>query len=215
MDRVKIKEAAKEKIRGNKWNIIWPALIISVVSGLLERLVGGTPTFTTDANGYMVMEPMSAKVMVAIYIIGLLVGIVTACYKKYILNFVRNGKFDTNDIINCVKEKWVDLLIASILVYVIVFLCTLLFVVPGIIMGFAYAMVTYIIIDSDTKGSDSLKKSREMMKGYKWNYFVFYLSFLGWILLTPFTLGILLIWLYPYMTVADAIYYDELKKLKK
>ena len=215
MDRVKIIEAAKEKIKGNKWNIIWPALIISVVAGLLERLVGGTPTFTTDANGYMVMEPMSAKVMVAIYIIGLLVGIVTACYKKYILNFVRNGKFDTNDIINCVKEKWVDLLVASILVYVIVFLCTLLFVVPGIIMGFAYAMVTYIIIDSDTKGSDSLKKSREMMKGYKWNYFVFYLSFLGWILLTPFTLGILLIWLYPYMTVADAIYYDELKKLKK
>ena len=215
MDRVKIKEAAKEKIRGNKWNIIWPALIISVVSGLLERLVGGTPTFTTDVNGYTVMEPMPAKVMVAIYIIGLLMGIVTACYKKYILNFVRNGKFDTNDIINCVKEKWVDLLVASILVYVIVFLCTLLFVVPGIIMGFAYAMVTYIIIDSDTKGSDSLKKSREMMKGYKWNYFVFYLSFLGWILLTPFTLGILLIWLFPYMTVADAIYYDELKKLKK
>ena len=215
MDRVKIKEAAKEKIKGNKWNIIWPALIISVVAGLLERLVGGTPTFTTDANGYMVMEPMSTKVMVAIYIIGLLVGIVTSCYKKYILNFVRNGKFDTNDIINCVKEKWVDLLVASILVYVIVFLCTLLFVVPGIIMGFAYAMVTYIIIDSDTKGSDSLKKSREMMKGYKWDYFVFYLSFLGWILLTPFTLGIILIWLYPYMTVADAIYYDELKKLKK
>lgn len=215
MDRVKIKEAAKEKIKGNKWNIIWPALIISVVAGLLERLVGGTPTFTTDVNGYTVMEPMPAKVMVAIYIIGLIVGIVTACYKKYILNFVRNGKFDTNDIINCVKEKWVDLLVASILVYVIVFLCTLLFVVPGIIMGFAYAMVTYIIIDSDTKGSDSLKKSREMMKGYKWNYFVFYLSFLGWILLTPFTLGILLIWLYPYMTVADAIYYDELKKLKK
>ena len=215
MDRVKIKEAAKERIKGNKWNIIWPALIISVVAGLLERLVGCTPTFTTDASGYMVMEPMPAKVMVAIYIIGLLVGIVTACYKKYILNFVRNGKFDTNDIINCVKEKWVDLLVASILVYVIVFLCTLLFVVPGIIMGFAYAMVTYIIIDSDTKGSDSLKKSREMMKGYKWNYFVFYLSFLGRILLVPFTLGILLIWLFPYITVADAIYYDELKKLKK
>ena len=37
MDRVKIKEAAKEKIKGNKWNIIWPALIISVVAGLLER----------------------------------------------------------------------------------------------------------------------------------------------------------------------------------
>ena len=78
-----------------------------------------------------------------------------------------------------------------------------------------YSFVVYLVIDTKTKGQDALKISREMMQGYKWNYFVFGLSFLGWILLVPFTLGILLIWLYPYMTVATAIYYERLKGTKK
>lgn len=34
------------------------------------------------------------------------------------------------------------------------------------------------------------------------------LSFLGWILLTPFTLGILGLWLNPYMGAAEANFYD-------
>ena len=42
--------------------------------------------------------------------------------------------------------------------------------------------------------------------------FVFILSFIGWIILSPFTLFLLFIWLVPYMSVADAIYYDKLKE---
>ena len=38
---------------------------------------------------------------------------------------------------------------------------------------------------------------------------------IGWILLVPFTLGILLIWLTPYMVIADALYYDKLKEITK
>ena len=80
-------------------------------------------------------------------------------------------------------------------------------------MSIAYTFVTYLVIDTDVSGSDSLKAGREMMKGYKWDYFVFGLSFIGWILLTPFTLGILLIWLVPYVVIAKAIYYDKLKAI--
>ena len=73
-------------------------------------------------------------------------------------------------------------------------------------------MVTFIVIDTDTSGSDSLRKSREMMKGYKMDYFIFQLSFIGWHILAVFTLGILYIWLVPYITVAETIYYDKLKE---
>ena len=75
-------------------------------------------------------------------------------------------------------------------------------------------MSSLIVIDTDLGPVESIKKSWEMMKGYKWNYFVFILSFLGWILLTPFTLGLLFIWLIPYMTVAEIIYYERLKEKK-
>jgi uncharacterized membrane protein len=59
-----------------------------------------------------------------------------------------------------------------------------------------------------------LSKSRELMKGYKWDYFVFNLSFIGWILLSIITFGILFVYVIPYISIADTIYYDELKKIK-
>lgn len=215
MNRSEIKELAKSKIKGNKWDIIWPMLVISVVSSIISRLMGGTVEIdfrNLESLSNIHVSPMHYG---SGLLVSLLTGIATAGYIKYLLNFVRTGKFEMNDIIDTIKAKWLNIFIAQVLVTIIVFLCSLLFVIPGIIMALAYAFVIFIVIDTDTNGSDALKASREMMKGYKWNYFVFGLSFIGWIILVPFTLGILLIWLYPYMTIANVIYYDKLKEINK
>lgn len=215
MNRSEIKELAKSKIKGNKWDIIWPMLVISVISSIISRLMGGTVEIdfrNLESLSNIHVSPMNYG---SGLLVSLLTGIATAGYIKYLLNFVRTGKFEMNDIIDTIKAKWLNIFISQVLVTIIVFLCSLLFVIPGIIMSLAYAFVIFIVIDTDTNGSDSLKASREMMKGYKWNYFVFGLSFIGWIILVPFTLGILLIWLYPYMTIANVIYYDKLKEINK
>ena len=217
MNRKEIKKEAWAKIKGNKWNIIWPALLILFVEGVLENILGLNPyagADFTDVNAVLNMD-IPPKVEIGMTIFSLVFGIVLVAYKKYILNFVRNDKFEFSDIIDCIKEKWLNILVASFLVYVVVFACTLLFVVPGIIMAFAYAMVGFIVIDSDLNGVDSMKKSRAMMKGYKWNYFVFFLSFIGWYLLSFVSFGIALIWLFPYMTVAETLYYEKLKEITK
>ncbi len=215
MNRKEIKELAKAKIKGNKWNLIWPMLIIGVISSIISRLFGGT--ITIDLNNLESLSNLHFTPMQygGSILSSLITGLLTAGFMAYVLEFVRKGKFDTNKIIDTIKTKWVNILIADILVTIIVSLCFLLLVVPGIIMTLAYAMVTFLVIDTDVAGNDALKESREMMKGYKWDYFVFSLSFIGWILLIPFTLGIILIWLYPYMIVAYTIYYERLKKLKK
>ena len=210
MNRAEIKQEAKAKIKGNLWNIIWPILVIGAVESILMSLFGGTPDFSN-----MEKVEIPTSYLVATGVIGILMGIVNAGYIKYIINFTRTGKFNTSDILNTAKEKWLNILIANILVGVIVGLCSLLFVIPGIIMALAYSFVTYLVVDTDVSGSDALSKSREMMKGYKWDLFVFGLSFIGWFILAPFTLFILFIWLMPYMTVAETIYYDRLKTLKK
>jgi len=213
MDRKEIKELAKSKIKGNKWNIIWPVLVISVIESILTSIFGGRIEVDFTNLESISLVNVSPRYYIGSIIVTLIVGLITAGYLKYILNFVRTGKFEFNDIIDTVKAKWLNLLIAEILTTIIVALCAMLFVIPGIIMAIAYTFVTYLVIDTDVSGSDSLKKSREMMKGYKWNYFVFGLSFIGWIILIPFTLGLILIWLYPYMTVANTIYYEKLKEL--
>ena len=214
MDRKEIKEAAKAKIKGNKWNILWPVLVIGLVEGVLENILGISKYTATNLET-MENVQMPPKVAIGAFVISLLFAIVMVAYKKYILNFVRTGKFEFSDIIDCFKEKWVNILVASILMWLVVMAGLMLFVIPGIILAFAYAMVAYIVVDTDLNGVDSMKKSREMMKGYKWNYFIFGLSFLGWFLLVPFTIGLLLIWLIPYITVADALYYEKLKKISK
>ena len=217
MNRKEIKAAAREKIKGNKWNIIWPVLVIGLVEGVLETVLGVGKYTSVDFTNpdAMANAEMPAGVAIVLLVISLLFAIVMVAYKRYILNFVRTGKFEFSDIIDCFKEKWLNILVATIVMGIIIFACTLLFVIPGIIMALAYAMAAYVVIDTDLSGVDALKKSREMMKGYKWNYLLFGLSFLGWILLVPFTFGLLLIWLFPYMTVADALYYENLKKITK
>ena len=148
-------------------------------------------------------------------LISLIFGIKNVAYLKYLLNIVRYGKAELNDIIDCFKEKWLHILLLNIVSGVIVGLGLVLFIIPGIIFAIAYAMASYLIVDIEKDGIESLKRSRSMMKGYKFDYFVFQLSFLGWYLLVPFTFGLLLIWLIPYVSVADTLYYEKLKEITK
>lgn len=224
MDRKEIKSLAKEKIKGNKWNIIWPLLVIGVITSLLQNLVGGGNLVTFNLDNISDFNSIDSATMMSNMtinygaqawntVINIVMGIVSAAYIKYLLNIVRHGEAEVNDIIDTVKSRWLQILLANILVAVLVGLASLLFVIPGIILGLAYAMVTYLIVDTDIEAKDALKKSREMMKGYKWNFFVFQLSFIGWYILVPFTLGLLLIWLVPYVSAAEALYYDKLKEV--
>ncbi len=208
MNRSEIKELAKQKIKGNLWNILWPMLIIEVINSILSSFFGPSIDLTQIKEmGEMHMSWGSSLGSLAISIIT---GVLTAGYMMYILKFVRTGKFDTDDIIKTIKAKWVDLLIAIVLSVIIIGVCSMLLVIPGIIAALGLTMVIFLVIDKDVKGQDSLKASWELMKGHKWEYFVFQLSFIGWYLLIPFTLCLILIWLVPYVTVAQTIYYDRL-----
>lgn len=100
----------------------------------------------------------------------------------------------------------------SLLVSVFVMLWTLLLIIPGIIMSYAYSMTPYIMKDNpEMSAMDCIKKSKEMMRGYKWKLFLLDLGFIGWILLGCLTLGIYLLWVEPWMVSARAKFYEELK----
>ena len=100
-----------------------------------------------------------------------------------------------------------------LLVFIYIFLWSLLLIVPGIIKGFSYAMSYYIMRDHpDMNGEQAICRSMEIMKGHKMDLFLLALSFIGWSLLSILTLGIGLIWLIPYILTAYAAFYDTLKK---
>ena len=40
MSRAEIKLLAREKIKGNLWNILWPMLVISIIFGIIDGFFG-------------------------------------------------------------------------------------------------------------------------------------------------------------------------------
>ena len=96
--------------------------------------------------------------------------------------------------------------------YLFTFLWTLLFIIPGIIKAFSYAMSPYILEENpELSANEAIDRSRAMMKGHKFDLFWLYLSFIGWGFLCIFTLGIGLLWLMPYMQTAEAAFYEDVK----
>lgn len=92
-----------------------------------------------------------------------------------------------------------------------VFLWSLLFIIPGIIAAFRYAMAFFIIADDEDCGAlEALGRSKEMMKGNKWKFFCLHWRFFGWgLLCTIIPIGFL--WLVPYMQTSFAKFYEDVK----
>ena len=103
-------------------------------------------------------------------------------------------------------------LVAYLLQLVFTLLWMLLLIIPGIVAAYSYSMIFYIIADDRSIGAmDALRKSNKKMYGYKWKLFYLHLRFFGWALLSILTLGIGFLWLVPYMQVAIAKFYDDIK----
>ncbi len=102
---------------------------------------------------------------------------------------------------------------AYLLMLLFIFLWMLLLIIPGIIAAFSYSMTFYILADDPSISPvDAIDKSKAMMKGNKWKYFLLNLRFLGWALLCLLTFGIGFLWLIPYIQVSIAKFYDDIKE---
>ncbi len=94
-----------------------------------------------------------------------------------------------------------------------VFLWSLLFIIPGIIKTIAYSQMFYILAEyKEVSVTKAMRISIEITKGHKWDLFVLALSFLGWIILSVFTLGLLNFWLNPYQNMTYVNAYHALMK---
>lgn len=92
-------------------------------------------------------------------------------------------------------------------------LWTMLLIVPGIVKGYEYRMIPYILAESpDMDRREVFRLSKEMMDGQKWNAFVLDLSFIGWDILSAFTFGLVgIFWTNPYRYATNAELYLTLK----
>lgn len=205
IDRVAVKVRAKEMIKDNLWTYWKPVVVIGLIEFLIGFVLGLIGSYIgTESTLYSILDLISTVAVIPF----------TAGQILYILNFVRNKEYDVKDIYTYFKKNMWGYIALALLVGLFTALWSMLFVIPGIIAAISYSMVNFIFVDNENmKAKEIIKASKDMMNGHKWDYFVFELSFFGWMLLVGVTFGLAAIYVVPYMTVSQTLYYEELKKL--
>lgn len=204
------KNAALDRLRGN-WT---PAVLATLIYVLIACVIVGIMEFPAlspawQSNMGMLCGASGGAMLLEILIIyPLVVGFSNAIrllYERRDYNVTRNMK-------EIALSNYGHKLAGMFLYGLKIFLWTLLLFIPGLVMCFAYAMTPYILEEHPEIGAwDASTRSREMMKGHKFDLFYLYLSFIGWFILAMLTMGIGFLWLSPYVEAAKAAFYNDLK----
>lgn len=221
----------------NKWFI---AVAVGLVASILGGISGGGPEFKVNIDGSNISmnfnvagqtiksigtnggvdSEVGAFILASLPIIiiaslfaaviyfalGSFIGV---GYAKFNLNLVdkKNAAFDT---LFEYFSHWKTTTIARLLRALYVFLWSLLFIIPGIVAGFSYAMTDYILAeDPELTADEAISQSKSIMMGNKWRFFCLQISFIGWDILATLAFGIGHLWLTPYKQAAYAAFYRE------
>ena len=79
------------------------------------------------------------------------------------------------------------------------------------IKSYSYQLIYFLLFDNPNKDAKEIvEESEQLMNGNRWRLFCLELSFIGWIFLACFTFGIGMLWLMPYMSIAQIVFYEVL-----
>ncbi len=187
----------------NKWGTMAiTTLCIALLSGVPAML----DTFFAQGSALQIIFAV-VGVIASVAIAGAFVY----AQQKFAYRISKGDEIDVSQIFDGFKD-YMRATVAWIICTVFTFLWSLLLIVPGIIKSLSYSMTYFIMLeDPNIAPNDARKKSMQMMEGHKWQLFCLQISFIGWILLSILTLGILLLWINPFIDVAMAEFYNKLK----
>lgn len=200
MNFIEIKEEAK-KLTSKHILKFWKSSLLIFASSIALAIIlgiisGGVLAFITE-----------------LLALPLYIGFIS-----YILSLTREEEVSLTDIFQNYKK--IGLIVVTLIIsYVFIIFGYILLIIPGIMIAFSLVMVGYLLADSkETSISEArniIRESIEMMNGYKLDYFIFELSFIGWYFLGAITFGIAYIYVIPYFTFANTLYYQRLKEKRK
>ena len=200
MNFIEIKEEAK-KLTSKHILKFWKSSLLVFASSITLAIIlgiisGGVLAFITE-----------------LLALPLYIGFIS-----YILGLTRKEEVSLTDIFQDYKK--IGLIVVTLIIsYVFIIFGYILLIIPGIMIAFSLVMVVYLLADSKETSISEAKNIRresiEMMNGYKLDYFVFELSFIGWHFLGAITFGIAYIYVIPYFTFANTLYYQRLKEKRK
>ena len=226
-NRKEIKEKAKNAFKANYWKTVVVSLLFLVIGGggLLALNSGSGSGSEALVNQFGELSP-EEMIAIVIALVGSLavIGLISFLVRLFLLNPLMVGcqKFyrenaeapaEYSELGAGFKKNYGNVVFTTFLTDLFQALWLMLFIIPGLVKAYSYRMVPFIIADNpEMKALDAITKSRDMMRGHKWKAFVLDLSFLGWLILSGITLGILgIFYVNPYIFETNAELYLALK----
>lgn len=133
-------------------------------------------------------------------------------YKNYFKHACR-GDEKFSMLFQGFKEGYSKIMATFVIRDLMIFVWSMLLVVPGIMKAYSYRFVPYLVQDHPqmTTG-EILRYSAKLTQGYRWQIFILDLSFVGWTLLGIMTMGISSLYSSPYIRLTEAQLYAHLKQ---
>ncbi len=201
MERYVLKEKARNNLEGN-WGLAIAAMVIINLLAQASNL-----RYIDSSLGF-------AGNLIIILLIPIFVG-----YSRFHYNIAIGKHGDLNNLFSEFNsEKYGRAFIGMFLQSIFLIGWFLLLIIPAFIKVHSYAMTMYILQDPKydyLSGSEAITKSRELMDGHKLEFFLLIMSFLGWLILSIFTFGLLLFYVLPYMAQTRAEFYLSLTTKNK
>ncbi len=216
MTRAHFKFLAKQQLRGKVGTLFLACLLFALTIIGAFAIAGGLMVLLTellDDTGALI----GAILFILIYLLVLVFAMpaFSVGYVRMLQSIVKNPneKPKSRKIFQGFKYFWGAFKI-SFLVGLFTNLWSLLFFIPGIIKAFSYSQALYIYAENPEMGAlEAITRSRQIMHGRKFDYYVLLLSFYPWFLLLPLTLNILGIWLIPYISLTCMNFYNTNKNV--
>ncbi|MBQ7712562.1 MAG: DUF975 family protein [Clostridia bacterium] len=207
--RSRARDSLEHRLFGNVWiTLLICTLAYTVIVGLPTSLSGTVTRFSPVVGG-LIGVPLG---LVGMVISGPLSYGITRIYHKVALG---NKRIDFVDLFCGFKEELGETFLLGFLRSLFIGLWSLLFIIPGIVMSYAYSMAFFIQQESKEKNwRVCLDESKELTRGYKGKLFLLDLSFIGWFIVGALCFGVGLLWVDVYHTMARAHFYEELKRIK-
>ena len=197
MTRQEIKERSKQQLGKNIFGTTWlMALVVCLIESAIIGAAAGISSFIGGVAALIITGPLAFGVAFIF------------------LNLVRknDGKIEIKDLFKGFTDDFGGNLLLGLLQSLFIFLWSLLFIIPGIVKSYAYAMAFYIKNDHpDYDWKACLNESQKMMKGHKMDLFVLDLSFIGWYIVGSLCFGIGTLWVAPYHLTARTNFYESIK----
>ena len=224
-----LKALAREALLGQYGSLIGAMFLLGIFSVILESVPVTITRNREDTTSLIIQFVVTLIISVLVYLLQIGMTVI-------VLHMTRRQAYGLSDLFYTFRAHPDRFIIVSVIqigismilqipayIFLLLYpgdtikrvLLYLLILLAGSIVSFivllGFTLADLLLIDNENLGAiDAIRQSWAMMHGNKGRFFYLQISFFGLALLCILTLGIGMLWLYPYMMTTEAFFYLDL-----